>query len=112
MWSGVGPRRLGRWAPLVRSMRPELAPPGSAAALLLIDDLRAVLTVTYVPLADTVAVLDTTTSSWFLDLDSNSSVEDHCWAMTDVLRVLNGGAPAAEHATSMSPPRPLHLVRV
>ena len=53
----------------------------SASAHVLVDGLRSVLTVSYVPLTDLVAVLDTTSPAWVLSLDSGSSAEDHCWAM-------------------------------
>jgi hypothetical protein len=71
---------------------------GSAAALKLVEGLRALLTVTYVPLGVSVARLDTTTPAWLLELDSDSSAEDQCWAMIDVLRVMGRGAPAARFA--------------
>ena len=80
----------------------------SASAHVLVDGLRSVLTVSYVPLTDLVAVLDTTKPAWVLSLDSGSPAEDHCWAMRDVLKVLAFGVDAAESATSA--PR-LSLVR-
>ena len=70
----------------------------SASARVLVDSLRTVLAVSYVPLTDLVAVLDTTTPAWVLSLDSGSSAEDHCWALVDVLRVLASGVDAAESA--------------
>jgi hypothetical protein len=80
----------------------------STSANILVDGLRTVLTVAYVPMTDLVAVLDTTAPSWVLSLDSGSPAEDHCWAMLDVLKVLAFGVHAAESATST--PR-LFLVR-
>lgn len=70
----------------------------SRAALVLITGLRTILTVTYVPLAANVALLDTTTSAWLLELDAHSSEEDHRVAMIDVFKVLSFGAQAAEFA--------------
>src|ERR1700712_4362059 len=49
-------------------------------------------------LAGLVAVLDTTTPAWVLNLDSGSSADDQCWALLDVLRVLAFGPDAAEWA--------------
>lgn len=71
---------------------------GPAAAAVLVEGLRSMLTVTYVPLDGVVAVLDTTTAEWALHLDADSPVEDHCWAMIEVLDVLRRGPHAAEHA--------------
>jgi hypothetical protein len=76
------------------------------AALALVEGLRSVLTVTYVPLHGVVAVLDTTTSVWTLHLDPDSPAEDQCWAMVDVLEVLRFGPDAARHATRSPPPSP------
>jgi hypothetical protein len=64
----------------------------------LLRSLRVLLTVSVRPLALVVARLDTTTTPWVLHLDSDSSDQDQCWAMTDVLRVLTLGPPAAEAA--------------
>ncbi len=72
--------------------------PGSAAALVLAAGLRTMLTVSFVPLGGNVALLDTTTPAWLLEVDSGSSAEDQCWAMLDVLRVVSFGAQAAEFA--------------
>jgi hypothetical protein len=58
----------------------------SASERVLVEGLRSVLAVSYVPLTGLVAVLDTTTSAWVLSLDSASSADDHCWALLDVLR--------------------------
>jgi hypothetical protein len=77
----------------------ERAPLSSEAASALIEGLRSLLTVTYVPLDGVVAVLDTTSSAWTLHLDADSPAEDHCWAMIDVVEVLRLGPQAAEHAT-------------
>jgi hypothetical protein len=71
-----------------------------AAEIVLVRGLRAVLTVTYVPLVGNVALLDTTSAVWILELDTGSSAQDHCWAMIDVLRILSFGAPAAQSATA------------
>ena len=57
----------------------------SETALMLVNGLRTMLAVTYVPLADNVARLDTTRPTWLLELDSGCSAEHHCWAMIDVL---------------------------
>jgi len=72
----------------------------SASALVLVEGLRAVLAVSYVPLTGLVAVLDTTAPAWVLSLDSGSSAEDQCWALIDVLKVLALGVNAAEWARS------------
>lgn len=123
----VGSLRLGRWAPLRRPTWSEVALRGErreavrragspaptargVSALVVLADLRAVLAVTFLPLADAVAVLDTTSASWSLELDSDSSAEDQYWAMTDALRVLRHGAAAAEHAAVGSSLQPLRLV--
>ena len=71
----------------------------AAAADVLISGLRTILTVCFVPLIDSVARLDTTTATWVLYLDSDSPVQDHCWAMIDVLKILTLGVHAAESAT-------------
>ncbi|HSK58669.1 MAG TPA: hypothetical protein VK935_06410 [Actinomycetospora sp.] len=71
----------------------------------LVEGLRSILTVTYVPLAGLVAVLDTTSPEWSLHLDSDSPTEDHCWAMIDVLEVLRLGPAAAPHVTRAVPRR-------
>jgi hypothetical protein len=70
----------------------------SEAASVLVEGLRSILTVTYVPLDGVVAVLDTTTAEWALHLDADSPAEDHCWAMIEVLDVLRRGPHAAGHA--------------
>ncbi len=70
----------------------------SAVALALIEGLNSMLTVTYVPLRGNVARLDTTNPVWVLEVDSESSPEDQCWALIDVLRVLSCGAQAAQFA--------------
>lgn len=69
-----------------------------AAEVVLVRGLRAVLTVSYTPLADNVARLDTTAAAWVLELDTGSSADAHCWAMIDVLKVLSFGVQAAEFA--------------
>jgi hypothetical protein len=77
----------------------------AAAADALVGGLRTILSVTYVPLIDSVARLDTTTPTWILYLDSDSPVEDHCWAMIDVLKVLTlgvGAAASARHAPRLA----------
>jgi hypothetical protein len=71
----------------------------SATADILAGSLRTMISISYVPLARVVARLDTTRSTWVLTLDTDSPVEDHCWVMVDVLRVLSRGAHAAENAT-------------
>ena len=80
--------------------------PGNAQVLA--SSLRAMVTVSFEPMVDLVARLDTTTSTWVLTLDPDSPPEDQCWAMIDVLRVLTSGADAAQYGTSV--PR-LRLVR-
>ncbi len=74
----------------------------STSAHVLVDGLRTMITVNYVPMPDLVAVLDTTAAAWVLSLDSGSPSEDHCWAMLDVLEVLAFGAQAAESATRVA----------
>jgi hypothetical protein len=71
----------------------------AATADALVRGLRTILTVSFVPLSDSVARLDTTSRPWTLHLDSDSPVQDQCWAMIDVLRVLTLGVRAAEWAT-------------
>jgi hypothetical protein len=101
-------RRLRRVSSVVSPNPYQERPPLSAeAVLVLVEGLRSLLTVTYVPLDGVVAVLDTTASVWSLHLDIDSPDEDHCWAMIDVLEVLRLGPHAAEHATSAMPLRPL-----
>jgi hypothetical protein len=73
-----------------------------AAAAALVDGLRGMLHVSYVPLHEAVARLDTCSPEWVLYLDSDSPPEDHCWAMLDVLRVLTLGAGAAGSATPVA----------
>jgi hypothetical protein len=80
----------------------------SVDALALLRSLRVLLTVTVRPLAHVVARLDTTSTPWVLDLDSDSSDQDQCWAMVDVLRVLTLGPPSARSAV---PVPLLRLVR-
>jgi hypothetical protein len=70
----------------------------SVAALALVKRLSSMLTVTYVPLRGNVARLDTTNPVWLLEVDPDSSTEDQCWALIDVLRVLSRGAEAAQFA--------------
>ena len=69
-----------------------------ALAHALLSSLRVLLTVSFQPLALVVARLDTTSAPWVLYLDSDSSEQDQCWAMIDVLRVLTLGVPAARSA--------------
>jgi hypothetical protein len=64
----------------------------------MVEGLRSMITVTYGPLTGNVAQLDTTTAVWLLQLDSDSSPEDQCWAMIDVLLVLSLGVQRAEFA--------------
>lgn len=113
--SGSGLRTRGRARQVARDLRrassiASAGPRGRVllspeATLALVEGLRSVLTVTYVPLSGLVAVLDTTTSVWALHLDSDSPPEDHCWAMIDVLEVLSRGPDAAQHGTRALPPR-------
>lgn len=70
----------------------------TSAAHALVSSLRTLLTVSYEPLPDVVARLDTTSTPWVLYLDSDSPVQDHCWAMIDVLRIFTIGLHAAEYA--------------
>jgi hypothetical protein len=79
----------------------------AAAARALVKRLRPVVAVTFVPLGGSVARLDTTTPQWLLELDSDSPVWDHCWAMIDVLRVVSRGASAARFATTSGRLRPV-----
>jgi hypothetical protein len=73
----------------------------SASAHVLVEGLRSLLAVSYVPLTGLVAVLDTTAPAWVLNVDSGSSADDQCWALLDVLRVLAFGVDAAEWARSV-----------
>ncbi|MCW0214027.1 MAG: hypothetical protein OJJ54_11770 [Pseudonocardia sp.] len=50
------------------------------------------------PMPDAVARLDTGGSSWVLYLDSTCPAEDQCWALLDVLRVLELGSTATHSA--------------
>lgn len=78
------------------------------AASMLVDVLRELLHVAFVPMRDAVARLDISEHNWVLYLDSDSPAEDHCWAMLDVLSVLTNGQDAAEWAV---PGRWLHVVQ-
>lgn len=81
----------------------------SAAAVTMVEGLRAFMTVTYVPLVGVAARLTTTTETWLLELNTGSSALDHCWAMIDVLRVVSTGARASESATTtLTVPRVRH----
>lgn len=80
--------------------------PASARALA--TSLGTLVTVSYRPLGTIVARLDTTSTPWVLYLDSGSPLQDQCWAMTDVLRILTAGVHASESAV---PARRLRLVR-
>jgi hypothetical protein len=112
---GSGLRTPGRARQVARGLRraSSIASPdprgrvrlSPEATLALVEGLRSILTVTYVPLSGLVAVLDTTTSVWALHLDSDSPPEDHCWAMIDVLEVLRLGPDAARHGKRALPPR-------
>lgn len=64
----------------------------------LLTSLRRVLLVRYTPMHDAVARLDTSWRRWVLYLDPGSPLEDQCWAMRDVLRVLALGPVAARSA--------------
>jgi hypothetical protein len=75
--------------------------PCSASADVLVEGLRSILAVSYVPLTGLVAVLDTTTPAWVLNLDSGSSADDQCRALLDVLKVLTLGLDASEWARSV-----------
>lgn len=97
------------------SVPPRIAPPvpdpstfGSCSTQILVDSLRSTVSIAYAPLARVVARLDTTRPMWVLTLDTDSPSEDHCWAMLDVLKVLNRGRHAAEYARTTTP---LSLVR-
>jgi hypothetical protein len=68
------------------------------------------LHVVYQPMDDLVARLDASGTEWVLHLDAGSPPEDHCWAMTDVLRIVLLGVDAAGSARPVSRPR-LRLVR-
>lgn len=85
------PLRLARLPHPMTSSRPALADA-------LLSSLRVLLTVSFQPLDLVVARLDTTSTPWVLYLDSGSPVQDQCWAMIDVLRVLTIGVPSAESA--------------
>ncbi len=76
-------------------------------AAALVRGLRTMIDVSFVPLQDAVARLDTCAPTWVLYLDSDSPADDHCWAMLDVLRVLTLGPEAA--VSAVPAPR-LHLI--
>jgi len=88
--------------------RPGRAMHSPASAQTLINRLHPLIAVSYQPLHDTVARLDTTTRRWLLHLDSDSPAEDHCWVLLDVITILTCGANAA---TSATPTPRLRLVR-
>lgn len=97
------------------SVPPRIAPPAPnpptldcRSSQVLVDGLRSVVNIAYAPLAQVVARLDTTRPIWVLTLDTDSPAEDHCWAMIDVLKVLNRGQFAADYARITTP---LSLVR-
>ncbi|MFC5062982.1 hypothetical protein [Actinomycetospora atypica] len=77
----------------------------SASARALVEELRSVLAVSYVPLAGLVAVLDTTSRAWVLSLDTDSPAGDHCWALLEVLEVLAYGVDAAGASRTVPAPR-------
>ena len=68
-------------------------------AHVLLGGLSDIVQVSYRPLRDAVARLDSRSDGSVLYLDPDSSTEDQCWAMLDALRVLILGVGAAESAT-------------
>lgn len=84
---------------------PETGSLGAEAASVLVEGLRSMVTVTSVPLGGVVAVLDTRAEAWVLYLDTDSPVEDRCWAMVEVLDVLRRGPEASRHASQAPPVR-------
>lgn len=66
------------------------------------------LTVTYTPLQDAVAVLDTSDSDWVMHLDVDSPAEDHIWALLEAVAILSQRADPA--ATAAVGHRHLRLV--
>lgn len=78
------------------------------AARALAKGLSELLHVTYTPMPDLVARLDVSAPTWVLHLDPGSPVEDHCWAMFEVLDILIRGLDTTECA---EPGRRLRVVR-
>ena len=73
-------------------------------AEILIGGLRNTFDVIYTPLSCSVARLDTTGTRWLLYLDSESPVEDHCWALLDLARVLLLRLDATELDSAVNAP--------
>jgi hypothetical protein len=71
------------------------------------------LQVTYAPLCDATALLDTSGPVWSLHLDIDSPAEDRCWAMLELLEVLAHAGSTAGTATRVprSHPTPRSLPR-
>ncbi len=65
------------------------------------DNVRRVLTIIFTPMPDTVARLNASDRGWVLYLDPDSSAEDQCWAMCDVLAILADGPGVAGSAVRM-----------
>lgn len=79
---------------------PRVTAPESSSALAaeLITTLDRTLRIVRTPMIDAVARLDTCGQSWVLYLDSACAPEDQCWALLDVLRVLELGLAATQWA--------------
>ncbi|GAA3221243.1 hypothetical protein GCM10017691_06140 [Pseudonocardia petroleophila] len=60
----------------------------SAAAEELVEGVRTLADIVYVPMRDSVARMEWTDRGWVLYIDTDSSHEDRCWAMAGVLRLL------------------------
>lgn len=78
----------------------------SAAAEELVDGVRTLAEVVYLPMRDSVARMEATERGWVLYVDTDSSDEDRCWAMAGVLRLLADGP-----RTEVVPRQGIHLVR-
>ena len=78
---------------------PHVAPESSCGQTAeLVRTLGRALHVVKTPMVDAVARLDTCGSNWVLYLDSGCPPEDQCWALLDVLRVLELGLAATRWA--------------
>lgn len=80
----------------------------SAAAEELVDGVRTLADVVYLPMQDSVARMEWTEHGWVLYVDVDSPPEDRCWAMSGVLRLLASGS--AEPVCSV-PRQGIRLVR-
>ncbi|MDT7700304.1 MAG: hypothetical protein QOJ30_2629 [Pseudonocardiales bacterium] len=78
---------------------PDVTPASSSAlADELVTTLGQTLRIVKTPMIDAVARLDTCGPNWVLYLDSTCPPEDQCWALHDVLRVLELGLTATRWA--------------